>query len=308
MHPGEISDWNDFLKGVGCVGIVDYGDWIMCNCVFHEQTETIRPSMGINKDTGWCNCFSCGSHTWEDFCKVVGIEFDHFIVCVRQGHWEQLRKKMFRDTTTRKYKRFKLPKHCSSLSKQAVNYFRERSFDIDRLSEYLKKYNIVFCDDSNSRYEESILFPICDEKGMLYFQARYVGQKKWIERWRHPKDSPLWKTYWNFNNVKDSRYVILNEGITDSLKLVMHGLPAIPAKSFSEYQWKHLFRLKADIIFTFYDNDDAGEKYTEKAFALFRDCGKKVIRLKYNGDGDDPGSISDVNRWIESNPELQKVI
>ena len=54
----DILDWEDFLSSNGCKGVIDFGDWVMCNCPFHNQTDESRPSFGINKESGIGNCFA----------------------------------------------------------------------------------------------------------------------------------------------------------------------------------------------------------------------------------------------------------
>lgn len=315
MQPIDIDDWEAFLEEQGCENIMDIGDWVMCNCIFHEQSDTVRPSLGIHKESGVGNCFGCGTHSWNDVCEVFGISVVEFIDGVRASVWDKFREKVLRKKTARKYKRYKLPKSLVNPlgHKGARKYLiEERNYDIS----VLEAYGIRLCRDSNSRYFNHVVFPIEDEKGVLFFDARYVGKTKGKTRWKRPKDSAYWKTYFNWENVKDSKTLLFVEGAGDALKLIQFGLPAIPAKNFSPYQLTMIRNAPVERIFLFYDNDEAGrtllsEKgkpihFTAKARHLFDNSGIEVITGIIPDYAGDPAQIESLSDIMKANPKLAK--
>lgn len=306
MQPDDIEDWEDFLKDQGCDGIVEFDDWIMLNCIFHNQSDLSRPSMGINKDTGIANCFGCGFHSWSDICEVFGISSVNFIEAPRASKWEKFRNRYKKEK--RRYRRYTLPYKLTNPLKHkgSKKYLIDRnkySYDI------LCNYGIKVCLDRNSKYNEHIIFPILDNKGVLFFDGRYVGDIEGKNRWVRPIDCAYWKTYFNWVNVKDSRWLIFVEGASDVLKFAQFGLPAIPAKNFSDLQYKMILDSPSEVIWLSYDNDDPGrylvsEKgkeihFTAKALNLFCDSGKtiKIMNLPdYSSDPADVHSLKDLKK------------
>lgn len=301
MTPSDILDWESFFKDQGCTGITDYGDWINCYCVFHEQNDKIRPSFGIHKETGFGNCFSCGHHSWEDICRVFGISSENFIDGMKKNAWETLRDKIFKNDEKKMYKRFQLPKNDKmKYYVDGLPYVHERGIDLKTLNHF----DIRICFDEESKYCKHILFPIYDEKGLLFFHARYIGDNKFKSRWIMPAGCAKWKTFFNWERVKDKRTLIFTEGATNVLKLWQFSFDAIAAKEFSPYQIKMILNSKVENIFLMYDKDEAGQKFTEKAKWLFGDSGRNVKVLGYPDYATDPAEVKSVNDLLEVNPQL----
>jgi len=315
MIPQEIIDWDDFLTQQGMSNIVDMDEWIMCNCPFHNQSDKSRPSFGIYKENGDGNCFGCGKHPWEEFCNLVGISAFDFIDGMRENAWKSFKRKMLKHTEKILYKRYKLPNSLSNPlgHKGCAEYFLKRGIQND----ILEIYNVRLCLDETSKYNEYVIFPIYDEKGILFFDARYVGNKIGKQRWRRPIDAPVWKTFFNWVNIKNYGYICLVEGATDALKLIQFGLKnTIPAKNFSPSQITMILRAGFKYMFLCYDEDEAGRhkfnkkgwdiSFNGKAKFLFNDAGinlKEIVLPEY---AKDPAEIKNHADLIGLNPLLEK--
>ena len=235
MRPEEVGDWVDFLKSNGAKNIIDYGEWVGMDCLFHEQSDNSRPSLGINKESGCGNCFGCGVHFWEEFCELFGLDATDFIDAPRGSLWESLRKRI--RPIEEGFKRYKLPNDLRSItdSKEAVDYFKKRHFQIDYTANYTH-----WCGDKSSKYYDCIIFPIMDPYGVIYFDARYVGKLD-KPRWRSPKDSPKDRAFYNFPYGKKLKYLCFTEGASDALKMTQFGIKnTIAAKYFSDIQFKYI--------------------------------------------------------------------
>jgi DNA primase len=311
MRPDEVMDWKELLQTNGCTGIVEYSDWIMCNCIFHSQTESNRPSFGIHKETGTGNCFSCGKHSWDEICKVWGISSVEFIDGVKASTWEYFKKKLLKKVDTG-YKRFELPEISPAFSQYdgehivlygpAVTYFADRGIN----DQNWNRWETRFCINPESRYYQHIIFPIYDEKGLLFFHARYVGPDTWKPRWRSPLDSPKWKTFWNWEFIRTVGYtsVFFTEGITDAMKLWQLGFPAIAAKDFSMHQIQMILKSKVQNIFLCYDKDAAGAKFNSKTLWLFSNSGRSIWSVILPDYAKDPAEVKSSNDLIKANPYL----
>lgn len=315
MRPDEIEDWEEFLSEQDCTGIIDYGDWIMCNCIFHEQSGNERPSLGINKDTGVGNCFGCGTHNWKEICDVFGISTVEFVEGVRENVWQKFREKVLGGEKKRTFKRYKLPNKLVN----PLGHRGAKKYLIDRAgydTELLEAYGIRLCMDKNSKYYEYLIWPIEDEKGLLFFDARYVGNLD-RARWRRPKDSAYWKTYFNWENVKESETLLFVEGAGDALKFIQFCWPTIPAKNFSQKQLDMIRNSPVKRIFLFYDNDPAGRTlisktgkpihFTAKAKHLLSNSGIDIIVGNLPDYANDPGNVRCADDVLDINPKLAKI-
>lgn len=316
MIPSDILDWEDFLSTNGCDSVTDYGDWVMCNCLFHDQSDCSRPSLGINKESGVGNCLGCGPHSWEDICEVFGISAVTFIDAPSATVWDAFKNTLEPMLTKQTYLRYKLPRKLIPVweHKGAKRYALEKQgYEED----VLRRYNISVCMDDKSKYYESIIFPILDNRGVLFFDARYVGTSEMRSRWMRPKDCAQWKTYFNWINVRNSKTLVFVEGAADALKLIQFGLPAIPAKNFSEHQYSMLLKSPCELILLAYDQDEAGrtllsEKgrpihFTAKAKNLFLGSGRDVRVLDFPRYAKDPAEIKTRKQLFKYNPILSKL-
>jgi DNA primase len=309
MQPNEVLDWEDFLKSNGCSNVIDTGQWVMCNCIFHGESN---PSFGIDKESGQGHCFVCGWHNWEDICGVFGISANDFIEAMRENQWEALKRKLFKEKRSLTYKRYDCPHICHyqhPYSQLALwKYFKERNITGKSISEFYVHY----CDDAKSKYNESFIFPVYDEKGVLYFQARYIGDNKYIQRWRFPKNCAKWKMHFNWVNVKNRDTVIFVEGPPNVMRLFEWGFPSVAAKDFSPYQIGNIIHSKVQRIFILYDRDqdkilsdgtvfNAGKKYSKRAKKVFSNCGKEVILLKLPEGYKDIAEVKTLDEFIDSN-------
>jgi DNA primase len=163
--PNQIIHWEEFLKEHGCSGVVDFGDWAMCYCPFHTQSDRSRPSFGINKESGMGNCFGCGTHDWEEICNKFGIDSLDTIEGMRESMWDNLRKRIHGEKTARKYLRYNLPDQLINpySHKGSLKYINDRHIS----KEMIERFGIRTCIDKSSKYFEYLIIPIYDDKGLV---------------------------------------------------------------------------------------------------------------------------------------------
>ena len=147
--------------------------------------------------------------------------------------------------------------------------------------------------------------------------VRYVKEDNLKPRWCRPKSSAVWKSYFNYENVKNEKVLVFTEGATDALKLIQFGYPAIAAKNFSPYQIDRIINSNVRYIITMYDNDEAGRTavnkygypihFTAKANYVFSDCGIKVIDAKLPDYAKDPAAVNYDSDIVRCNPILREI-
>lgn len=317
MIPSEITDWPEFLKEHGIDDSIDYDEWIMFLCPFHDQTDTSRPSFGIHKETGIGNCFGCGRHEWEEICDYFGISPFDFIDGTRESVWNLFKRKVLKIKKKETYKRYKLPESLVNPYSfdKSRKYFTDRNIHKD----ILELLHIRFCINEESKYYNYIIFPIYDERDVLFFDARYVGLRAYKSRWLRPKDAAVDRTYFNWTNVVHNEYLCLVEGATDVLKMVQFGLMnTIAAKYFSPMQLEMILRHHFKYIFLAYDNDEAGRykfnskgwniSFNAKAKFMLGNAGMSIHEIKFPNGVKDPADIKYMNDLLNLNPILNEFV
>jgi hypothetical protein len=313
--PQQIHDWVEFLEENGCKGVIDFGDWVMCNCPFHEQEDFTRPSFGINKESGAGNCFGCGKKSWQDICELFDISSTDFIEGIKENAWGKFMRKVRKEKGSNKFLRFKLPNElCNPFGhKGARDWARKRGIS----KEIMESCGVRLCMDKTSKYYEHIIFPIKDEKGVLYFDARYVGKLD-KPRWRAPKKSNRLRTFYGWRYKTKFKYLVFVEGAGDVLKMKSMGLKnTIAAKNFSDKQFDLIINSGVRYIFLAYDNDDAGRyktsektgkniSFNAKAKSLFSNAGIYIAEVEFPKGCNDSGDIKSESQFFKMNPKLNK--
>lgn len=313
----DIQDWEGFLETYGMKHIVNFGDWIMCLCPFHEQSDKSRPSFGIEKETGRGNCFGCGNHSWEEICERFGIDATDSVDAIRSTNWKIFMDRIHNKIKRNKFLRYKMPDNLVRPyhRKSSEIYFNSRHIDRNTLD----FFQISTCIDGASRYYDHALFPIYDEKGLLYYDARYCGECRYKPRWITPKLSPRHRTYFNFPYGRKVEYLCFVEGATDAMRMWQIGLKnTIPAKNFSQRQIELILKSGAKKIFLAYDQDEAGRNkldknnvnisFEAKAKTLFSNGGMEIKVVLFENNCKDPCDIRSELRFLNQNSFLKEFI
>ena len=181
----------------------------------------------------------------------------------------------------------------------------------------LEEYGVKSCIDKASKYYQHIIFPIKDEKGVLYFDARYYGTNKSAPRWRCPDGAPRSKTFFNWPyGKKGLPYLCFVEGASDALKLISWGLKyTIPAKTFSSEQFGMVLKSGVERLFLAYDQDEAGRykvnkegenvSFEGKNRRLFGDSGREIKIVTFPRKVKDAGDVKNYNTFIGENVFLK---
>jgi hypothetical protein len=58
------------------LGYIQQGDWLSGPCLHPAQHQhgDVHPSFGFNVQSGYGNCFRCGSILLKDICHTLGIQ------------------------------------------------------------------------------------------------------------------------------------------------------------------------------------------------------------------------------------------
>lgn len=290
-------DFYTLINKYNVKGAKEFGDVIRCACPIHGGSNPTSFVYHLDKKV-YC-CHSCGCTgdaiqfvedmekcTFKEAIKILTdmleIDITNIKIIEKKNRYakevEQL-KKMYK----RKVKKIE----AFDISKYDLKQIKEyRGFDEDTL----KEFNICYAEEIEE-WHKRIVVPIVSNGVIVGLSTRRTIQDnspKWIHIPRGIKTGDL---LFNFDNCIEATEIIVCEGIWDALKWHMAGFKAVCTygAKLSDEQMKLLIKTGADIIFN-YDNDEAGEKATTKAYEKLK--GKATMYLISFEGNNDAGELS----------------
>lgn len=252
-------------------------------CIFHNDT---KPSLSINLEKGVFHCFGCGKKGGiKEFCELVGENFENWKHLVLETERVLDEKEgTFIDLSQNEVKRIIETAHNRLLRSQAYLDFLINEKKWSR--KIIERYKIGLEGDK-------IIIPIFVENDIVgVFQYKRQGNPKYklirYEPFRYEGCFP--------SKSLSSKYVVVCEGVSDTLCLLSLGISAVtPLIPMGANKHFLNFEFPENIVICT-DNDDAGEiirrKYTEFIGNL---PGKKVYQLKL------PEKYKDITDFIKEN-------
>lgn len=238
------------------------GDNIKVTCPFHKQGKEARASSYIyigteaNKvEYGWFRCFTCGEEG----------PFYHFVAeCFDQS--DEWAKEWLIENYSDGLVEYKIDLPEINLVKENKTYLDEnilKSFENFHPYMNTRRIDPKVREVFELKYDaktKCIVFPVRDEKSNLVMLTRRSVENKTfiIDK---EKEKPLYLLYYVLNkNIKE---VLVTEGQIDALTAWGYGFPAVASMgSLSDHQIDLLNNSGLRIIYTMFDNDDAGKKFT----------------------------------------------
>jgi len=274
-------------------GINEYkivGNWIMIKCPFHVETV---PSFGINMISGGFNCFGCGiKGKFEELQKklnLFGIEYEN-IDSVKQEQYEKKFNNKKNKTILKNYSFYRLGSHTNqTVEKKILFYLNKR-----KISEAIvKKFNMGYILDV--KFKDRVVVPVYNVNGELeWYEGRMITDGK--PKYYRSKGVERNRNLFNINEaIKNKDYVILVEGIFDTIRLVEYGYNSVCSFGI-HVSMEQLIQLHHfDLVYLCYDGDKAGRR----ALSNFRQQYNKInyslsVEFRYIKIpiGYDPDSIS----------------
>lgn len=178
----------------------------------------------------------------------------------------------------------------SHLRKKGYSYEDAYEANLARKSE--KNGKTLFFDNFCNR----VIVPIIDARGnVVAFGGRVLDNSK--PKYINTADTPVYKKslgVFGLNFAKNSKEksLILVEGYMDAIALHQAGFTNSIACLGTALtgEMAHLLSRYADEILLAYDNDEAGQKATERAMKVFSSIGMKIRVIRLSG-GKDPDEI-----------------
>ncbi len=186
-----------------------------------------------------------------------------------------------------------------------VNHLKKLGYTKDEMA----SANVAFLSKNGNpvdRFVSRVMFPIIDLRGnVVAFGGRALGDEK--PKYINSSDTPVYKKsagLFAMNFAKnDPDNLILAEGYMDVIALHGAGFKGAIASlgtALTLEQAKIIARYANEVTIC-YDSDEAGQKATERAIPILRDCGLNIKVLKVPG-GKDP------DEFIRNNGEKGPIL
>lgn len=226
--------------------------YLLCQCLNPTHSDS-TPSMSVNTDTGYTKCFTCGFVLHKDYW-VDGV--------LDEDTLEELNR-------ISKYKMLK-----DSLKKQEIG-LQECGLPINDeevpegyrglSKETFSNFGMFTC--NTGKYANRVIFPFFEKDKIVGFTSRanFVCNTKYL----HSRGFNNSETLYPLNILKKakSNFVVLTEGIVDTINLWELGAPSIcnfgVAYHFSSTKISKLLSCGIEKIYVMFDNDVAGIKATK---------------------------------------------
>lgn len=283
-----INDFLKVLKYYNTKQLKDNGNSYRACCPIHRGNNPT--SFVLRKDNGLFYCHAgCGGGDIITFIELMeNVDFNHAVNKLSEILGVNVKDINFNE-------------HDNILEENALKWIEfVKNLHNNKIEEYtipdIKLYNIKsyrnFTTDTieyfGLKYAEN--FPIINSKGEtktlnkrlvfpIYFNNKLVGVTL---RRINNKDNPKWlhqptsiKTghiLYNYDNIQPFKPIIIVEGILDVWKYHQLGITNVIATfgaNLTKEQEKLLIK-KTDTVILSYDNDDAGNKATQKVIEQLR--------------------------------------
>lgn len=195
--------------------------------------------------------------------------------------------------------------YCSN-DIELYKFLENNPLDTDSLVEI----GILSKDSNDILHEklvERIVFPIYDLNGdTIAFSGRTLNDNpiKYLNSSNSPvfrKSFNLYGLYHAYKEIEERKFVLIVEGNFDVLAISQTGLFNVVAPLGTALTNEQVLILKhfTNNIFTWFDNDDAGQKATERAVELLKSVGVNHYILP-NVEG-----IKDANEFLQKYPKTE---
>ena len=242
--------------------------WVSCRCP-HCSSKSFH--LGINVDSGACNCWSCGKHGLYETLRSMGIRN---VAEVVKSHSSGLR---FERAKRIRLPKMKLPSTFGPVDGRYALYLERRGFDVD---ETVSEWGLM-SGGLTGPFRLRLIIPVMFQNQIVTFQGRDITGKSKL-RYTGPKDGEAVMTtkeaVYGLDKVRGPS-IIVCEGPVDVWKMgagsvCMFGISYTPA------QVKLLRRFsKVRILF---DNEDRAQAQARKLATDLASFGAdvKIVRLK----------------------------
>lgn len=251
--------------------IKDRGDNIRITCPFHKggQEQKASADVYIGDDTdkvpyGWFKCFTCGEQgPFEYFVAgVLDISLDKAIDWLISNYGEgseEIPLELPEITLDSKRKKEILDESILDSFESFHPYLTGRNLSKKIIDLFEVKYDTA---------TKSIVFPVRDERKNLVMMTKRSTVNKFFMI-DEDKEKPLYLLYYILDHNLD--FAMITEAQIDALTACTYDFPCIATMgAISDHQIDLINKSGIRILYTMFDNDSAGKRFTNKLIKNIR--------------------------------------
>jgi len=255
----------------------------LVKCIFHQDD---KPSLSINTREGLFHCFGCGKKGGiKEFCDLVGENFDP--TKIERTNSEQEKEEVFIELEERIVHKNIDKFHARLMSdKTRLSFLLNEKMFSKKIIETLK----IGLEDNR------FIIPIWKDDvcvAVIQYQPNSYPKYKLVRY-----DYARYEGCFPHKSFYETNYVVVCEGISDTIALLSVGINAItPLVPSSPFKWLAKFDFtKIEHIVIVTDNDTAGELIRRKYNEFFNALqGKRVYNIYL------PEEYKDVAEYLKHN-------
>jgi len=242
------------------------GDWFMTNCPFHQDDT---PSFGVHIYDGGYNCFTC--HKSGSFLNLIdelklNINILPDIDAPTKKDYERIKQLKNKNVTKPVlYKKTFIIFSRIKLKRENLIYNYALSRGINEKT--IERLNIGY--NTSELYSKRLVIPVYNNVGkLLWFEGRAIKKNIAPKYWR-PAGSPVHETLYNYHKIRDKSYVIVVEGILDSILLDQWNFSSVCCFGSKLHIDQLIQLINFEKVYLCFDGDKAG-------IQAFREVKKKI--------------------------------
>ena len=239
-------------------------NWYMCCCPFHKDGNEQKPSFGINLDSGFYNCFTCGRKgNIEDLIDNIFIKNSINETC--SSYIERTYMQSQNAILT-----FQIHKQEEKTKPQEVDAITP-PFTQSTTYDYLKSRGIT--------KEIADMYGVVEDNYYVYFNVydlngiwKYTTKRaKFDKKFYIPKFATK-EVYLGNYFINDTRPIAICESQFNALSFLEHNIPAVALfGTGDERQYSILRKFATTQFILALDNDDAGQHGKIKLYEALKD-------------------------------------
>ena len=278
------------------------GEWIMVTCPYHKNGNESKPSCGINRNTGFLHCFTCGEkHQLDEVIEDCFNEKPGFGLHWLRDHYDTIAVEKDRNVKidfTRNKKTEDTIKYVDKSELNKYRYFHPYMFERNLAKDVIRRYDVGFDKEKNA-----ITFPVKDYNGNILFIARRGITSKWFN-YPDLAEKPIYGVYELNRDFDGVNKVVICESIINCLTCIGWGIPAIALNGTgSTKQLLELEKLPYRTYILGLDPDNAGNKGSDRIINKLKN--KKLLYRLILPEGKD---INDLTKEEFDNLEQRRII
>lgn len=287
-----LTDYRIDHQTAGCKG--DGTGWVQIHCPFCFGNPGWH--LGINLESGGCNCWRCGTHKLFDVIKTFVSPTPAVLSDIRSKYGSAINHRIPAIVPIKRREKIKMPAGVlKEIPKKASDYLISRGFDPVEL---IKTWGLLFTGPIGD-YKFRIIAPIFYERNLVSYQGRDYTGKSELRYKACRKDDELrdHQSCLYGSWLAKGNSIVVVEGIADAWRMGP-GAVATFGVAYTTAQLNLISQYKN--IYLLFDGDEPGKQRANDLGIILKTINPGVNLEIIELDDGDPGEMDqrDANRLM----------